>query len=1019
MIFALKASKVTRFVKIIKYHWKMMRFFYSLMLILCCCGAAAQEGNPFFRHYSTDQGLPSPEVYEILQDSKGFLWFGTDNGVSRFDGYSFRNFSFEDGLRNNVVFHLQEDEKGRIWMGTMSGNLYYYEKDSIYAYPYNHVLDQFRKQFHSTSGILIQNDTVYIGLYRYSIIEIYPDGTYHIPFKKGPFRMEMVDTGDKMLSCPRWKPDGITKPIYHEPIVWDFRSHTKSFSRELPIFEVPTKDSRCIKTDDHYIINFRGDFLGYDHDGNFKFRKKNLEEMAEFSTDKSGAIYMGLSFKKGIKIFRDTDAFQRDEHLSLFHGYSITDALRDRAGGYWFSSLENGVFYCPNISYRVYTQDFGFSNPNIKALTRKDAASLFVASDGGEVLEIQNGPTPTVSQLPSINEPEINDMIYDASQNRLWIGGVGLRYLHQEAWQYIPDSSTYCGYIVASKRLQISRDAQYFWGCYSQGFLQIDNQSLTIDYYSSKKGINQRTLCFYEDLQGRQWVGNVTGLYQVVDQQLIPPEFEHPLFPIRVEDLAGLKDGSMVIATKGGGILIWHDSSFVHINQKRGLTSNMVECLFIDEKQHIWAGTLNGLNKITYNPANDSVRVENYTIAHGLPSNEINDICVLDDQVWVATSRGLALLGEDYSEEAINTPLLQSIRVNNETIDQEHSGHQFGHQQNNLQFHFLTLNYRLHGKIVYRYRLARQEKWNTTTNTSVNFPKLSPGKYAFEVQSQDENGAWGRPLVLEFEIMQPFWQHWVFWLGMALLALGLAFVFYRRRVAQIQKEANLEREVNQLKQSALQAQMNPHFVFNCLNAIQNFIATDEKLKASHYLARFAKLVRATLHISMERTITLEEDMNILENYLELEKIRFKNRFEYSIKCDSTIIPFDQEVPPLLLQPYVENAIIHGLVGNIKVGKIDIRYYREDDYLVMEVRDNGIGISKSKEAKAQTGNLHKSVGMSISRKRLELITTKSSTSFVEVEDVKNEYGEINGTSARLYLNINKKEYQNSVISPHKK
>ncbi|MCB0633548.1 MAG: histidine kinase, partial [Lewinella sp.] len=200
------------------------------------------------------------------------------------------------------------------------------------------------------------------------------------------------------------------------------------------------------------------------------------------------------------------------------------------------------------------------------------------------------------------------------------------------------------------------------------------------------------------------------------------------------------------------------------------------------------------------------------------------------------------------------------------------------------------------------------------------------------------------------------------------------------------------------QRSALQAQMNPHFIFNCLNSIQNFIASGDKQNAMQYLSRFATLVRSTLNASVQDTITLEEELLVIENYLELEKLRFGKKFEYEVKVDPQIDQFDTCIPPLLIQPFVENAILHGFnfEDKNKTGRILIAYERDNGLLRITVRDNGIGIFHSRKAKEHTQPMRKSLGMSITEKRLALHNGISTQDQFEVAELKGSNESIVGT-----------------------
>ncbi|WP_395053317.1 tetratricopeptide repeat protein [Flavobacterium sp.] len=228
---------------------------------------------------------------------------------------------------------------------------------------------------------------------------------------------------------------------------------------------------------------------------------------------------------------------------------------------------------------------------------------------------------------------------------------------------------------------------------------------------------------------------------------------------------------------------------------------------------------------------------------------------------------------------------------------------------------------------------------------------------------------------------------------------GIAFLIYKRR--QLRKRLTLEKELAVYEQKALHLQMNPHFIFNCLGSISSFIVQNSTDAAIKYLAKFSKLMRLTLEYSKETLIPIDKEIESLQNYLELEQLRFNNKFDFSIN-KAQDIDDDVALPPLLLQPFVENSIIHGLNTTVKNGSITVDFSINDESLICIIKDNGIGIDKSKESKKQLVTMHKSMALNITNKRLEMMETSTTQrANVKLEEM-NEDGEILGTKVTLVL-----------------
>ena len=235
----------------------------------------------------------------------------------------------------------------------------------------------------------------------------------------------------------------------------------------------------------------------------------------------------------------------------------------------------------------------------------------------------------------------------------------------------------------------------------------------------------------------------------------------------------------------------------------------------------------------------------------------------------------------------------------------------------------------------------------------------------------------------------------------AILLFGLLFVLYNRR--QIKRRLTLQKEVAEYEQKALHLQMNPHFVFNCLGSISSFIVQNGTDSALKYLSKFSKLMRLTLEYSKGALIPIDKEIESLQNYLELEQLRFHKKFEFKIKATDKV-EFNMAMPPLLIQPFVENAILHGMVPKDGNGTINVNFDVQNSQLVCTITDDGIGISKSKLLKENSVTAHQSMALEITKKRLQMMETATSkTAQIDIKDVENN-NEIVGTCVTLRLPI---------------
>jgi signal transduction histidine kinase len=277
---------------------------------------------------------------------------------------------------------------------------------------------------------------------------------------------------------------------------------------------------------------------------------------------------------------------------------------------------------------------------------------------------------------------------------------------------------------------------------------------------------------------------------------------------------------------------------------------------------------------------------------------------------------------------------------------------------------------------------------------------LDSGEMSIELQ--DSSGTWhqvGRIVAKNTSVVTKPW----FIILLTTLLGFCAYLFYKFISNKSRKEAVMEAKLAHLERSALQAQMNPHFIFNSLNSIQSYIANNENDRANRFLAKFAKLIRSMLNHSRAQKVTLQEEIDSLTLYMDLEKMRFKDKFDFEVHIDEDIETYDIQIPPLLIQPYLENAIIHGLAQKRSQGKINLYYILEGKYLHATVTDNGIGIEQSKQQK-KGESLHKSVGMTVTQKRLEMLDEGNTDKKVFIEEIKDRKGEVLGTKVEVKILI---------------
>jgi hypothetical protein len=881
-----------------------------------------------YRHFATDNGLPSSEVYEILQDRQGYLWFGTDNGLSRFNGYTFRNFGALDGLTDPVIFHLQEDRHGRVWMQGMSGKLFYYENDKINAFSGNAELAGFNDRPIISKGFYIDStDHIYCSLLNIGLIRFSSEGKLtpliNDLYSLSAFKIEkevlsvFCFDNTKMDKTLKVEAEWIDRNQLPLTIVED-KSNIRHIVPKGNLFNSFTSfgliDKGILVQLQEYIFGFKGEKM--------LFYKKQDKVVNCWYQLKNGNILTGLSNRGGVRRYTTISDIPANQFTTLLEGYTVSHILEDREGGFWFATTEDGVFYQPNPRMKIFNRGSGMPDDHVTSVAIKNDRECFAGFDGAGIfhIDLSNG---TVKPLPPAGG-RIFDLAYDQRDNALWAATADVLYLplqHGE-WHRLMDvtqsESQKRPIPLYSKHFHFSPDKQDIWSANHFGFFNIHTGNKSIGTYSLNVQINgavyaSRTLDVLVSRTGHTWVANMNGLYELKGRQLIPAPPLHPAFGLRVEALAELPDGTLVIGSKGYGLVFWKGDQVASLSEQDGLTSNMIANLLADEEGRLWAGTFNGLNRIIWKWGKNA-DLRTITKAQGLPDNGIADVAVRGNNIWVATDEGLAFFAELPPVITLApAPVIEKILVNDKRYNPGKLMN-LSYLENNLTIHFVSLQYRNAPGIRYRYRLKPSDKWYYTREHQLNFAALAPGNYFFEVQAQNAENQWSAPVLQSFVIHPPWWTAWWFLSGMAVLVGAAGYGLYRYRMQELRKNISLERQLSDLERKALQAQMSPHFIFNCLNSLQLLIMQNERDKALHYMGIFANLVRGILNASIRGILSIQDEIDLLTNYLTMEKLRFKEKFDFEIQTAPGLNMMKRAIPPMLIQPYVENALLHGMQG---------------------------------------------------------------------------------------------------------
>ncbi|MCB0565985.1 MAG: hypothetical protein KDD01_16565, partial [Phaeodactylibacter sp.] len=719
--------------------------------------------QPHFRNYSTQHGLPSPEVYCAFQDSRGYMWFGTDNGAARFDGYTFRTYDAQDGLTSNVVFDIHEDAKGRIWFGTMTGEAFILNGDTILPYRFNHLVQQYQSRY-STAGLgyLSQDCTAYFELEQLGILVIDNLGKDSLITTERPLSHLIFERQGlpKLLKAYirrreeeawKWDSEYIRR---NQGLQYELASDTGRFKIELKIHGSATIFNAQRLSDDQ-VLFCRHEYLyclqGRDITWSVPF-VWNINEIIE---DKEGKLWLCMAEGQGLRRYHSLNALKNGEYDLFLNGLSISDFYLDTQGGLWITTQEQGVFYCNDMQLLTYDSRFGLSDEFVSSVTFKNEKELFAGCENGDIFQLNLDRDRIERTIINSSGYHNFDLIYQPEKDVLWNNGA---YWKDGRWHFLYSRNS-LNKLRPFKALLLKQhlnDQGDLLGCNGSGIYIFDVKNDTAKFNSLRgTHLRERTFALHTDRQQRLWVGNARGLFQFKDSILLSPGIAHPAFNHRVEDIDELPDSgvrqahasALVFGTKGWGVVRWKGEGILQITTDDGLTANMIEDVHVDENGILWVGTLNGLNKVTFGvdgrpsayeppptPPKEGSRpsairrptVRRFTVANGLPSNEIYKVKSYAGQVWLCTAGGLVKFHEPDVDTLATAPVIQYLRANGADVPLA-ANKELQHNNNSLEFRFLAINYRQNGRIPYRYRLNEKADWQYTENLTVNYPQLPPG----------------------------------------------------------------------------------------------------------------------------------------------------------------------------------------------------------------------------------------------------------------------------------------------------
>lgn len=952
-----------------------------------------------FKNYTVEHGLSYIHIQDIYQDDKGYLWTGGYGGLSRFDGNKFINYSPRNGLVNYSVQSITQDSALNLIIGTIEGLSVFNGKTFI-----NYTKENGLRNEHVNSVAAMQNKIVIAtdsGLFYLVNNKIIPEKkldsetikkiktsgktitgitakkVFVIEETSFTVRFSFLPGSDTVITCFEYDKEnvfwlGTNKGLFcienNKNNNWEGRKELKQV--------IPNTEITCLYADKANSI-----WIGT-HEKLLNYTGKLKEYILSKEYLANDILSINSDYEKNIWIGTHSGLFKfRDEG---FVSYGFEDGLKstmiypiiiDKQNTVWFGTERGGLYHFNGETFSNYSMANGLPGNTVRGLALDSTNRLWIATEKGLCTKKGNAFV-NVNTLQNI----FIQSLYIDKQNRLWVGltdGVAVI------------ENIYSGNINVK-------------------FLKLPS-TVKADHLIT---------AFCGDTKGNVWMASfISGLFIYNGKEITNVTTAYHLQTHSVSDLVISKDNKRLYIGSLDGIYIVNPETKTceKIREEDGLNSNLVYTLLLtDNDKTLWAGTNQGANRIDLE-SYFTKRVNSilsFGKTEGFKGVECNTggLCLdTTGTLWFGTVNGIVKHSPVKYLANDKEPRLSLTNIKlfyDDTALQQNAV--LPNSLNNITFSYTGICLTNPEKVRYVHKLEGFEKnWSPESNQGlVTYSNLPPGLYTLKVRCCNNQGIWtSTPLTFSFTVTPPITQRWWFILA-ELLFIGLTIiVIFRMRLNQLRKEqerqtrTQIEISKNELK--ALRAQMNPHFLFNSLNSIQHFILTHKEDEAIFYLNRFARLMRMILNNSEKQTVTLQEEIDSLKIYIDLEKMRFSNKFEYEITTAGNIDADYEQIPTMLLQPYIENAIMHGLTPAEKQGLLKINFYLENNFMHAIIEDNGIGRRKSNEVNKDSHRTHASMGMKITQDRLKLMGDVQQTTYTaRIVDLTDEKGNATGTRVEI-------------------
>lgn len=911
--------------------------------------------HPFYYSINDENGLPSNEVYQIVQDKFGYIWIGCDAGLFKYDGFEFKQYKYSN-QNGRSISGLQLDQKGRIWCRNFNGQIYRVNGDSLI------LIKDLKQNTANNVFALDKNCNAWI-VCKNKLVEHNDQGkvitTHLIPNSLGDnnFIIDILYFKDKIFLSQ------LGRGIYG----FDFKHFNQlniTSEKELII----ARSSFFTKNNQLFLLSEESHGKDYLISG---IRNNNIEPLKKAITKTDNKIiYKINSFNSHESwVCSSTGVFPYDilsEDLDQIKGFfadkKVSYCIKDRESMYWFSTLNDGIFIIPSMDVIKFDpSNSHLLNKNVTALGKNFSKDLLIGLASGEINILKNENVlndaniisdqkllttkkiQTYKGLTFIAHGQLTLLNKDNSYKALPFYNIRDFVIYQDTLYYVTSDFVFkiaLKYVLKGdqSKLKIIRRS-------GGRNVALDEKNKRI-YFVLNEGVY-----YYEKLKLKKLIYNGNSVYA---SSII------------------IKNDKLWVASISSGLLVFnHNQLFKKISYSNGLKESEIK--FLNSSfNNVWACG----NSFLYRISIKTGKIDCFNKSTGINATEIKTIEILNGKVYLGTNKGLIVFPENLQSMIKTQPKIEikSILQGNQSINYA-DGINLNYDHKNIYINLSSTSFKSKSNFYYLYRIkGLSDEWIKipVQNKTLILSSIPSGSFLIEIKSVNESGISSELIRLPLMVESPLWEKWWFYLVITILSIGIIATIFIIRIRFIRRRALLHSKLISSQLTALKAQMNPHFMYNALNSIQDLVLEKDIKNSNLYLSKFSKLMRKILDASGMEKISLQDEIDILNLYLELERLRFGDDFTYAIDWNHSIDMYEIHIPSMIIQPFVENAIKHGLLHKKGIKKLSIIFDIKEETIVCTLIDNGVGRKHANEIKERRAVKHRSFATEATEKRIELL-----------------------------------------------